>query len=75
MYLFDRKTFERVRTLEESIQDKRNKFFTISTSQKSMRWIAEQVETEITGWGGIDVVKAFYQQIEQKQACGAFCHR
>ncbi|MBP9791254.1 MAG: phosphoadenosine phosphosulfate reductase family protein [Bacteroidia bacterium] len=75
MYLFDRKTFERVGTLEESIQDKRNKFFTISTSQKSMRWIAEQVETEITGWGGIDVVKAFYQQIEQKQACGAFCHR
>lgn len=75
MYLFDRKTFDRVKELEESIQDKRNKFFTISVSQKPMQWIADQVENEINLWGGIEVVKSFYQQIEQKQACGAFCHR
>ena len=75
MYIFDRKTFDKVRSLEENIQDKRNKFFTISTSRKSMKWIAGEVEREISQWGGIEVVKDFYQQIEQKQACGAFCHR
>ncbi len=74
MYIFDRKTFDIVWQLELKIQDKRNKFFTISVSKKSMTWIAEEVEREISLWG-LDAVKEFYKQIEQKQACGAFCHR
>ena len=39
MYIFDRKTFDIVWQLELKIQDKRNKFFTISVSKKSMTWI------------------------------------
>lgn len=74
MYIFDRLTFDRVRDIEEKVQDKRTKFFTISVSGKSMSWIAAEVEREIQGWG-INTVKEFYKQIESKQACGAFCHR
>lgn len=74
MYLFDRKTFNKVMDLEESIQDKRGKFFTVSVSCKSMRWISNQVESELKNWGE-ENVKSFYSKIEQKQACGAFCHR
>jgi 3'-phosphoadenosine 5'-phosphosulfate sulfotransferase (PAPS reductase)/FAD synthetase len=75
MYIFDRNTFDRVRYgIEEKIQDKRNKFFTISVSGKSMKMIADECEREISIWG-IDAVKGFYEQIEQRQACGAFCHR
>lgn len=74
MYIFDRKTFDRVKSIETKVQDKRAKFFTISVSKKSMQFIADEVEREISLWG-IDAVKGFYQQIEQKQACGAFCHR
>ena len=75
MYLFDIETFNKVMQLEESIQDKRKKMFTISVTGKPMKWVKEQVDNEITNWGGVDVVKSFYSQIEQKQACGAFCHR
>jgi hypothetical protein len=74
MYIFDRKTFDKVWAIELKIQDKRKKLFTISVSGKSMTWIAAEVEREIQGWG-LDSVKGFYKQIEQKQACGAFCHR
>jgi 3'-phosphoadenosine 5'-phosphosulfate sulfotransferase (PAPS reductase)/FAD synthetase len=74
MYIFDKKTFDRVRILEEKVQDKRNKFFTISVSGKSMQWIANESEREIKIWG-YDAVREFYKQIESKQACGAFCHR
>lgn len=74
MYIFDRKTFDKVKAIEQKVQDKRTKFFTISVSKKSMQWIESEVEREIQGWG-IDAVKDFYKQIEQKQACGAFCHR
>jgi hypothetical protein len=74
MYLFDRETFDRVQNLEETIQDKRKGFFTISVNQTPMKAIKQMVENEINGWG-IDEVKNFYKHIEQKQACGAFCHR
>lgn len=74
MFIFDRKTFDRVKAIEEKVQDKRNKFFTISVAKKSMSFIQQTVESEIRNWG-LDAVKDFYKQIEQKQACGAFCHR
>lgn len=74
MYIFDKETFDRVKNIEESVQDKRNKFFTISVNGKSIQLIQDEVEREINGWG-LDAVKEFYKQIEQKQACGAFCHR
>jgi len=74
MYIFDRKTFDKVKAIENKVQDKRAKFFTISVSKKSMQFIEDEVEREIRGWG-IEAVKGFYEQVEQQQACGAFCHR
>lgn len=74
MYIFDRKTFDRVKDIELKVQDKRGKFFSISVSGKSMSWIAVEVESEISGWG-LEAVKDFYKQIKQVQSCGAFCHR
>lgn len=74
MYVFDRETFNRVKQLEEKVQDKRKKFFAISVNQVQMNKIQSIVESEIRNWG-IDAVKDFYKKIEQKQACGAFCHR
>ena len=74
MYIFDRKTFDKVMDIELKVQDKRENFFTISVSKKPMSWIASEVEREIKLWG-LDAVKEFYKQIDQKQACGAFCHR
>jgi len=74
MYIFDRKTFDKVKDIENKVQDKREVFFTISVSGKSMQWIENEVEKEINLWG-IDAVKDFYVTVSQKQACGAFCHR
>ena len=74
MYIFDRKTFDRVKAIEQKVQDKRLKFFTISVSGKSMQWVESEVEREIHLWG-LESVKGFYTQIEQSQSCGAFCHR
>lgn len=74
MYIFDRKTFDKVKNIEEKVQDKRSNFFTISVNKMPMYHIQNLIENEVRLWG-IDAVKDFYQQIEQKQACGAFCHR
>lgn len=74
MYVFDRKTFDKVKGIEEKVQDKRKKLFTISVNQVPMSHIKDLVENEIRLWG-IDAVKEFYKQIEQRQACGAFCMR
>ena len=74
MYLFDNKTFCKVKEIEEKVQDKRAKFFTISINKISMQQIENLVLNEINLWGEL-AVKDFYKQIEAKQACGAFCHR
>jgi len=74
MYLFDIKTFNKVKAIEEKVQDKRKKFFTISVNKYKMSEIQKLIESEIMNWGE-DAVKSFYEKIEQKQACGAFCHR
>jgi 3'-phosphoadenosine 5'-phosphosulfate sulfotransferase (PAPS reductase)/FAD synthetase len=74
MYLFDTKTFNRVKEIEQKVQDKRNKIFTISVAQISMQQIQEAVDSEINLWG-LEAVKGFYQHTIQKQACGVFCHR
>ena len=74
MYFFSRKEFNETRKLEESIQDKRGKFFTLSMSQRSFSSIAEECEREIALWGEDDV-KEMYSRIKASQSCGAFCHR
>jgi 3'-phosphoadenosine 5'-phosphosulfate sulfotransferase (PAPS reductase)/FAD synthetase len=75
MYLFDKKTFDRVKSLEESIQDRRKRFFPIMAhTGVSMQMVEDEVKREIELWGLLEV-EMMYSMTEQKQACGAFCHR
>lgn len=74
MYFFSRQEFDETRQLEESIQDKRGKFFTLSMSQRSFSSIAEECERELALWGEAGV-KEMYSKIKASQSCGAFCHR
>lgn len=74
MYFFSRHEFDKTRELEESIQDKRGKFFTLSMSQRSFSSIAEECERELALWGEGEV-KEMYSKIKASQSCGAFCHR
>ena len=71
MYYLNRKEFNKNMALEESIQDKRKKFFSILPSGKSMRQIARECEQEI----GFDF-NSIYQDFKNKPtSCGAFCNR
>jgi 3'-phosphoadenosine 5'-phosphosulfate sulfotransferase (PAPS reductase)/FAD synthetase len=73
MYFFNKPEFMKVLELEERIQDQRKKFFTISMSQKPMRFIMDQCESELNQWG--DQVFEMYRKVKIDQSCGAFCHR
>jgi len=74
MYFFSREEFEEIRRLEEEIQDKREKFFTLSMSQRSFASIAEECEAEAAAWGE-NQIKGMYSKMKASQSCGAFCHR
>lgn len=75
MYLFDKKTFERVKQFEIDYQGTRKRFFPIMAhTGVSMQQVEEEVQREIALWGFSQVLE-MYSNVEQKQACGAFCHR
>lgn len=73
LYFFNRSEFDSVRQLEESVQDLRQNFFSISMSQKPMSWVASECERELAMFG--DQVYTMYQKVKPSQSCGAFCHR
>jgi len=74
MYFFSRFEFEQNRKLEETIQDERKKFFTLSMSQRSFSQIASECEREKELWGE-EEVRRMYAKVKASQSCGAFCHR
>lgn len=74
LYLFDNETFMQNRKLEEEVQDKREKFFAMSVTQRPFSDIQNEIEQEIKTWG-IDEVKSWYKKISAHEPCGAFCHR
>jgi 3'-phosphoadenosine 5'-phosphosulfate sulfotransferase (PAPS reductase)/FAD synthetase len=75
MCLFQKETFDKVKKLEHDYQGTRKRFFPIIAHKGiSMQMIEDELNSEIRNWG-IDEVKAMYKTVEQKQACGAFCHR
>lgn len=74
LYFFDRKTFLRNRRLEESVQDERKKFFTLSMTGRSFANIQNECERELQQWGEDEVIR-MYKKIKPSQSCGAFCHR
>lgn len=74
LYFFSRKAFDRNKALEESVQDKRKKYFTISISGRSFAEIQEECEMEVRQWG-LDEVEKMYKKTKPSQSCGPFCHR
>ena len=75
MFLFEPETFYKVKDLENAYQGTRKRFFPIMAHKGiSMQMIEDDVNREINLWGR-DAVIDMYKSTEQKQACGAFCHR
>ena len=70
MYYLDNDTFNEIRDLENNIQDKRVKHFSIMQSGKSMKQLEQECKEEIT----FDF-KQIYKDKESNRSCGAFCHR
>jgi len=74
MYFLDRATFEEGRALEKGIQDRRARFFALSSSGRSFDSIAEECERE-AGLLTEAEMRLTYRQVENSPSCGAFCHR
>lgn len=74
LYFFNRSEFEDNMRLENEVQDKRKKFFSLSVSQRSFASIAAECERELQMWGAEEVEK-MYQKIKPGQSCGPFCQR
>ena len=74
MYIFDRPTFDEIVELEESIQDKRLKYYAMIIKGIPFKHIGKIVESEIYQWGLDEVVK-MYKKTAKTKTCGAFCHR
>ncbi|GAA4393393.1 hypothetical protein [Hymenobacter koreensis] len=72
MYFLDRNTFNEGRAMEERIQDRRAKFFAISSSGRSFQSIAEECENSLFDAAEMALV---YKQVKAAPSCGAFCHR
>jgi 3'-phosphoadenosine 5'-phosphosulfate sulfotransferase (PAPS reductase)/FAD synthetase len=74
MYFMAREEFMSTLKLEESIQDKRSKFFTIGAFQKPLRHLMNVCNQELALWGS-EAILDMYKKVKPTQSCGAFCHR
>ena len=72
MYYLDRKTFDETKQLEEDIQDKRKKFFSIMASGKSMSQLQKECEQSLFT---DKMQKEIYTKVGKTTYCGGFCHR
>jgi 3'-phosphoadenosine 5'-phosphosulfate sulfotransferase (PAPS reductase)/FAD synthetase len=70
MYYLNRAEFNEVKQLEESLQDKRGKFYAIHSSGKTMQQIENECKNEIP----FDFNEIYKESIK-KTTCGAFCMR
>jgi len=74
MYYFDNDTFNEVKDLEEQMQGKKKKYFSIMPSGKSFSDLEEECKNEINNWGEKQM-KEIYNQVSKTTYCGGFCHR
>jgi 3'-phosphoadenosine 5'-phosphosulfate sulfotransferase (PAPS reductase)/FAD synthetase len=74
MYILDKETFNKTRDLEEGLQDRRKKFFSILGDGTKMEDLANECERELSLWGADKVIE-FYKPLAKTKVCGAFCHR
>lgn len=71
MYFLNRKEFNDVMALEEKIQDRRGKFYSIMSTGKSMRDLAIECESQLD----FDFIQMYQDYKKQGTSCGAFCRR
>lgn len=74
MYHLSHDEFNEVMQFEESIQDKRTKFYSIMGNGKSLRQLASECENEKQFMLGADWSE-LYKSLKKETSCGAFCHR
>jgi 3'-phosphoadenosine 5'-phosphosulfate sulfotransferase (PAPS reductase)/FAD synthetase len=74
LYLFEPSEFQKAVELEQKIQDRKKKFFTIMGNGQSMTQLAAECESEIAMFGH-EAMKEMYTKIKSHEPCGAFCHR
>lgn len=74
MYHLNPEEFEEIIKLEETIQDKRKKFFSIMPSGKSMRQLKAECDQEKALFFNVDW-SDIYKSKKKQKTCGAFCNR
>lgn len=72
MYYLDNNTFNEVKELENSIQDKKIRYFTIMQNKKSIQQLENECKSTLFKESDI---KELYQKVEKTTYCGGFCHR
>lgn len=74
LYFLNKKEFEQVMIFEESLQDKKNKFYSIMSNGQSLRELAKECEREYQFLKDADW-NELYKSLKKETSCGAFCHR
>lgn len=74
LYHLNNEEFLEVQAFEEEIQDRRGKFYSIMSNQKSMRQLAIECENEAAFLKEADWTE-LYKSLKKETSCGAFCHR
>lgn len=74
LYFLNKKEFEQVMIFEESLQDKKKKFYSIMSSEQSLRELAIECERERQFLKDADW-NELYKSLKKETSCGAFCHR
>lgn len=74
LYFLNNNEFNEMVLFEESIQDTKKKFYSIMSSEQSLRQLAVECENERgflvdADWNDL------YKSLKKETSCGAFCHR
>ena len=74
LYFLNNKEFNEVMEFEESIQGGKKKFYSIMSSEKSLRQLGIECENERAFLKEADW-SDLYKSLKKETSCGAFCHR
>jgi len=74
MYFLNKKEFMEVLDMEENMQDRREKFYSILGDGTSMRQLMAECEQEKAFMIDADWTE-LYKSLKKETSCGAFCHR
>lgn len=74
LYFLNQDEFNEVMVFEESLQGGKKKFYSIMSSEQSLRNLAMECENERAFLGKNDW-NDLYKSLKKETSCGAFCHR